>query len=69
MYREVSETLSEIIALDFPQLPVEDALRLLRNDKKATTSESMEIEIPLVRKPGSFEFAKVRLDDLLAVVV
>jgi shikimate kinase/3-dehydroquinate synthase len=33
------------------------------------TSESMEIEIPLVRTPGSFEFAKVRLDDLLAVVV
>ncbi|KUK67307.1 MAG: 3-dehydroquinate synthetase [Mesotoga infera] len=69
VYREVSETLSEIVDLDFPQLPVEDALRLLRNDKKAMTSESMEIEIPLVRTPGSFEFAKVRLDDLLAVVV
>lgn len=69
LYRDVSDTLSEIVGLDFPQLPVEEALRLLRNDKKAVDSESAEIEIPVVKRPGEFEFLKVRLDDLLAVVV
>ncbi len=69
VYNDVCDTLSEIFGLDFPPLPIEEALRLLRNDKKGTTYDETEIEIPLLRSPGNFELLKVKLDELLAVVV
>ncbi len=69
VYNEVCDTLSEIFGLDLPPLPIEEALRLLRNDKKGTACDEAEIEIPLLRSPGEYELLKVKFDDLLAVVV
>lgn len=69
VYNEVCDTLSEIFGLDLPPLPIEEALRLLRNDKKGTACDEAEIEIPLLRSPGKYELLKVKFDELLAVVV
>jgi shikimate kinase/3-dehydroquinate synthase len=68
VYRDVTEVLSEIFDLDLPPLPLEEALQLLKNDKKGLPLEERGIEVPVVKSPGIFEMITVKLDDLLAVV-
>ncbi len=68
VYEEVSETLEKIVDIQRPKISVKRAMELLKNDKKSYSIHVDRIDVPVVRKPGSFEIVQVAPEELLEVI-